>query len=50
MRTKLLTLALFGMMSLTFVACSEEEIAPVNDTTVEQTAHDCECLDGEGER
>ncbi len=46
MKTKLLTLALFGIMSLSFMACSEEEIAPVNDTTIEQANADCGCDGG----
>ena len=47
MKTKLLTLALLGMMTLSFMACSKEEIAPVNDVTIEQTNSDCECELGE---
>ena len=50
MKTKLLTLALFGMMSLSFIACSEEEIAPVNDITVEQSSAECECEGGLSDR
>ena len=46
MKTKLLTLALFGIMSLSFMACSEEEIVPVNDITIEDTTADCECEGG----
>jgi len=47
MKTKLLTLALFGLMSFSFMACSEEEIAPVDDITIESaTAADCECEGG----
>jgi hypothetical protein len=46
MKTKLLTLALFGLMSLSFMACSEEEIAPVNDVSVEQATSDCQCDSG----
>ena len=37
MKTKILTLALFGIMSLSFMACADEEIAPVNDVTIEQS-------------
>ena len=46
MKTKLLTLALFGIMSLSFMACSEEEIAPVNDVKIEQADADCGCDGG----
>ena len=37
-------------MSLSFVACSEEEIAPVNDVTLEQANLDCECEGGLSDR
>jgi hypothetical protein len=50
MKTKLLTLALFGLMSLSFMACSEEEIVPVNDTSIEQVKSDCQCDGGLSER
>ena len=50
MRTKLLTLALFGIMSLSFIACNEEEIAPVNDVTIQQNDADCECEGGLSDR
>lgn len=50
MKTKLLTLALFGLMSLSFMACSEEEIVPVNETSIEQATADCECEGGLSER
>ena len=50
MKTKLLTLALFGIMSLSFIACSEEEIAPVKDITIEQPNADCECEGGISDR
>ena len=46
MKTKLLTLALFGLMSLSFMSCSEEEIVPVKDTSIEQATADCECDGG----
>lgn len=46
MKTKLLTLALFGIMSLSFMACNEEEIAPINDVAIEQSDADCECEGG----
>jgi hypothetical protein len=50
MKTKLLTLALFGMMSFSFMACSEEEIAPVDDITLEEASADCECEGGLSDR
>ena len=50
MKTKLLTLALFGMMSLTFIACSEEEVAPAVDVQTEQGTADCECEGGLSDR
>ena len=37
MKAKLLTLALFGFMTLSFMACSEEEIVPTNDITIERS-------------
>ena len=46
MKTKILTLALFGMMSLSFMACNEEEIAPANEVAIEQANADCECEGG----
>ena len=50
MKTKLLTLALFGLMSVSFMACNEEEIVPVNDTSIEQATSDCQCEGGLTER
>ena len=50
MKAKLLTLALFGFMTLSFMACSEEEIVPANDVTLEQSIADCECEGGLTER
>lgn len=50
MKTKLLTLALFSIMSLSFMACSEEEIAPANDVAIEQGSADCECEGGLSDR
>jgi len=49
MKTKLLTLALFGLLSLSFVACSEEDVTPANEIATEQSRHDCECEGGESE-
>jgi len=50
MKTKLVTLALFGLMSLSFMACSEEEIVPVNDTTIEDATAECGCESGVEDR
>ena len=50
MKTKLLTLALFGFMSLSFLACSEEEITPVDDLTIEAATAECECEGGLSDR
>ena len=50
MKTKLITLALFGLMSLSFMSCSEEEIAPINDITIEEATIDCECEGGLSDR
>ena len=50
MKTKLFTLALFGLMSLSFIACSEEEIAPANEAATEQSRADCECEGGLSDR
>ncbi|MCG8309886.1 MAG: hypothetical protein MI975_20990 [Cytophagales bacterium] len=50
MKTKILTLALFGIMSLSFMACSEEEIAPANEAAAEQAMAECECEGGLSDR
>ncbi len=51
MKTKLLTLALFGLMSLSFMSCNDEEIVPVNDATIEDaSSKDCHCEGGLQER
>lgn len=50
MKTKLLTLALFSIMSISFMACDKEEIAPVNDVTIEEATADCECEGGLSDR
>lgn len=34
MKTKLLTLALFGLLTLGFVSCADEEIAPADDAKI----------------
>ncbi|GEM_PF-2627274 len=33
MKTKLLTLALFGFLTLGFVSCAEEDVTPTPDVT-----------------
>ena len=50
MKTKLLSLALFGIMTLSFMACAEEEVVPANDITLEQADADCECEGGISDR
>ncbi len=50
MKSKILTLALFGIMSLSFIACSEEEVVPANGIATEQSREDCECEGGLLER
>ena len=50
MKTKLITLAFLGLMSLSFMSCSEEEIAPINDITIEEARTDCECEGGLSDR
>jgi len=50
MKAKLLTLALLGMMTLSFVACNNEEIAPAKDVTSIQATADCECEGGLSDR
>jgi hypothetical protein len=46
MKAKLLTLAVMGMMTLSFMACNSEEIAPAKDITAVQATADCECEGG----
>ena len=50
MKAKFLTLALLGMMALSFVACNKEEIAPAKDVTNIQATADCECEGGLSDR
>ena len=50
MKTKLLTLALFGLMSLSFMSCNDEEIVPVNDAVIEDASGECHCEGGLQER
>ncbi len=40
MKTKLLTLALFGFLTLGFVSCADEEIAPSNEMTEQTSVQD----------
>lgn len=46
MKAKILTLALFGLMAFSFMACNDEAIEPVKDVTIEQSIADCECEGG----
>ena len=50
MKTKLFTLALFGMMSLSFMSCNEDEVIPADGITIEQSNADCECEGGISDR
>jgi hypothetical protein len=50
MKAKILTLALFGIMSLSFVSCSEEEVVPANQTQVQTEQSYCECEGGADDR
>ncbi len=45
MKAKLLTLALFGIMTLSFVSCNEDSVTPAKQTTVKSDAT-CECNGG----
>jgi hypothetical protein len=49
MKAKLLTIALFGMMTLSFVACNEEEVVPA-DEQIRTEQSTCECEGGIEER
>ena len=52
MKTKLLTLAFFCMMALSFMACNNEEVVPAQDKNVTeiQSRADCECEGGLSDR
>lgn len=50
MKAKFLTLALFGIMSLSFIACNEEAIVPDSEVKQEQPSATCECEGGLSER
>lgn len=50
MKAKLLTLVVLGMMTLSFMACNNEEIAPAKDVTTVQATADCECEGGLSDR
>ena len=50
MKSKILTLALFGLMSLSFIACSEEVVVPANEVATEEARPDCECEGGLSDR
>jgi len=49
MKTKLLTLSLFGLMTFSFLSCAEEEVAPSNDPAATEESY-CECEGGLTER
>ncbi len=49
MKAKFLTIVLFGIMSLSFVACNEEEVVPANDQILTEEST-CECEGGIEER
>jgi len=50
MKAKILTLALFGMMSLSFIACNEEEVVPADQAQIENEQSYCECEGGVEDR
>ncbi len=50
MKARILTLALFGIMSLSFSSCSKEEVAPANQTQVQTEQSYCECEGGVEDR
>ena len=50
MKARILTLALFGIMTLSFTACSEEEVVPANQTQVQNEQSYCECEGGIDDR
>lgn len=50
MKTRILTLALFGLMSISFMACNEDPVVPSNDISIEQSDVDCECEGGLSDR
>lgn len=45
MKAKLLTLVLFGIMTLSFVSCNEDDVTPAKQTTV-KNGGTCECSGG----
>jgi len=46
MKAKLLTLAVIGMMTLSFMSCNSDEVVPANDVTTVQAGSTCECEGG----
>jgi hypothetical protein len=46
MKTKLLTIAFFALFSLSFMACSQETVAPANGPNTEEAWTDCQCDGG----
>jgi hypothetical protein len=49
MKARFLTIALFGIMSLSFIACNEEEVVPATDQILTEEST-CECEGGIEER
>jgi hypothetical protein len=50
MKSKLLTIAFFALFSLSFMACSQETVAPANGPDTEEAWTDCQCDGGIHER
>jgi hypothetical protein len=49
MKAKILTLALFGLMSLSFISCNEEEVVPAVEQELSADSY-CECEGGIDDR
>jgi hypothetical protein len=49
MKAKILTLALFGLMSFSFIACNEEEVVPAVEAELSADSY-CECEGGMDDR
>lgn len=46
MKAKIFTLAIFAMLSFSFLGCTEEEVLPAIDETLLLDADACECEGG----
>jgi hypothetical protein len=46
MKAKFFTLAIFAMLSFSFLGCTEEEVLPAVDETLLLDADACECEGG----